>query len=904
MTDIRGVPPRAASWLLARLLPDDLREPFLGDLDESYRASIDGGWSRWRARFWYWRETIRAPLTLAAMHRERRAVPAAVALTPPSGDTLMSLLLADLRYALRRLRHAPAFTIVVVATLALGIGANSAIFSVVNTVLLKPLAYRAPDQLVTIFHHYTKIDLEASVSVPGFIAYRDRTHDFANVSVENVWTANLTGQGDPQRLVGSQVSAQFFPALGVAPMLGRVPRPEEDSIGRNHVVVLSYGLWRRSFGADSGIVGRQISLNGEAFDVIGVMPPSFVDPGGRTAEMWSPIALDPKLNVPSRFTNEFLFVVARLKPGVTFAQAQHDMTAFANQLKHEYPDNLPDQWTLDVKALSTLKTGNVRPMLLVLLGAVGFVLLIACANVANLMLARAASRQREVAIRTALGATRWALARQLLIESLVLSITGGALGLAIAYGAVHALVAINPGNVPRIGDLAIDGRVVGFTAGVAVLTGLLFGLVPALQLAGSRLHLVIKEGGRGGTADRAGQRVRWALVVGEVALALTLLVGGGLLLKSFAAIEGVSPGFDPNNVLTLSLSLPKTQYATPDAQSAFFARVMPAIAAVPGVRAVGGTSVMPFGGSWSTGTFNVEGYVPPKGNAPWGDIRIVTPGFFSALKIPLKEGRLIGPGDDAKAPLVAVVDEEFVKRFMKPGEDPIGRHIYFEDGPITPKTKLIAIVGVVGHTAHEGLTAEKRIQVYFSVPQVAAAFGGIYNLQVAVRTTADPRSYVGSVRRAVQSVDPTMPVSNVNTMDDLISSSLGDRKLAVVLLGVFSGLALLLASLGIYGVMSYTVAQRTREMGVRVALGAPRKRVLRLVLRQGMVMSMAGVAIGLAGALALTRLLNAQLYQVSPTDPPTFGAVATVLTIVAIVATLGPALRATRVDPVVALREE
>ncbi|MGH7690936.1 MAG: ABC transporter permease, partial [Gemmatimonadaceae bacterium] len=443
----------------------------------------------------------------------------------------MSLLLADLRYGLRRLRHAPAFTLVVVATLALGIGANSAIFSVVNTVLLKPLAYRAPERLVTIFHHYTKLDLEASVSVPGFIAYRDRTHDFANVSVENAWTANLTGQGDPQRIVGALASAQFFPALGVAPMLGRVPRPEEDAMGRNHVVVLSYGLWRRSFGADSGIVGRQISLNGEAYDVIGVMPPSFVDPGVRAAEMWSPIALDPKLNVPSRFTNEFLFVVARLKPGVTVAQAQRDMTAFANQLKKEYPNNLPEQWTLDLKPMSDLRTGNIKPMLLILLGAVGFVLLIACANVANLMLARAAARQREVAIRTALGATRWALARQLLVESLLLSITGGAFGLLLAYGAVRALVAINPANVPRIGELSIDGRVVAFTCGIAVLTGLLFGLVPAIRTAGSRLHLMLKEGGRGGTTDRGGQRLRRALVVGEVALALTLLVGGGLLLK-------------------------------------------------------------------------------------------------------------------------------------------------------------------------------------------------------------------------------------------------------------------------------------------------------------------------------------------------------------------------------------
>jgi putative ABC transport system permease protein len=904
VTDIRGVPPRAASWLLARLLPDELRDPLLGDLDECYRASLADGASRWRARFWYWRETLRAPLTLAHLQRQRRSIPAAVHHHRPSGDSLMSLFIADLRYAFRRLRNAPAFTLVVVATLALGIGANSAIFSVVNTVLLKPLAYRAPDRLVTIFHHYTKLDLEASVSVPGFIAYRDRTHDFAELAVESSWQVNLTGQGDPQRLTGQKASAQFFPALGVTPFLGRTPRAEEDSVGQSHVVVLGYGLWRRTFGGDLRIVGRQISLNGEAYDVIGVMPPSFVDPWNRGAEIWTPIALDPKLNVSDRFTNEFLNLTALLKPGVTVEQAKRDMTAFAEQLKKEYPDNLPPQWTLDLKPMAELRTGNIRPMLMVLLGAVGFVLLIACANVANLMLARAAARQREVAIRTALGATRWALARQLLVESLLLSLTGGALGLAVAYGAVRALVAINPGNVPRVGELAIDGRVIAFTAGVAVLTGLLFGLLPAIQTAGSRLHLMLKEGGRGGTTDRGGQRLRWALVVGEVALALTLLVGGGLLLKSFAQIEGVDPGFDPHNVLTLSLSLPRTQYATPLAQTTFFSRAMDAIGAVPGVRAAGATSVMPFGGSWSTGSFNVEGYTPEKGNGPWGDIRVVSPGFFSALQIPLRKGRLLGAGDDAKAPSVAVVDEEFAKRFFKPGQDPVGRHLYFDDGPITPKTNLITIVGVVGHAAHEGLTAEKRVQVYFSVPQAAAAFGGVNSLQVAVRTAADPLASVGAVRRAVQSVDRSMPIADINTMDDLVASSLGDRRLAVVLLGVFSGLALLLASIGIYGVMSYTVAQRTREMGVRVALGAPRERVLRLVMRQGMVMSMAGVAIGLAGALALTRLLSSQLYQVSPTDPPTFGTVATVLTIVALVATMGPALRATRVDPVVALREE
>jgi putative ABC transport system permease protein len=815
----------------------------------------------------------------------------------------MSLLLADLRYGLRRLRNSPGFTLVVVATLALGIGANSAIFSVVNTVLLKPLAYRAPERLITIYHYYPSLKLEASVSAPGFQAYRDRTHDFSDVAVETMWQVNLTGSGDPQRLNGMRASAQFFDALGVPPMLGRTPRPDEDAVGHSHVVVLSYGLWKRVFGGDAGIVGHAVSLNGESYDVIGVMPDAFQDPWNSRAEIWTPIALDPKLFVPANFTNEFMNLTALLKPGVTVDQAKRDMASFAEQLKQEYPNSFPPRWTLEVKSLSEVRTGNIRPALLVLLGAVGFVLLIACANVANLMLARAAARQREVAIRTALGATRWALIRQLLVESLLLAVSGGALGLLIAYGAVRALVAINPSNVPRLSELSIDGSVVLYTALISVATGVVFGLMPAIQTAGRRLHMVLKEGGRGGTTDRGGQILRRAFVVGEVALALTLLVGSGLLIKSFARIEGVDPGFNPRHVLTFAVALPKSQYPSDTSQAAFYARLMPELAAVPGITAVGGTSVIPFGGSWSTGSFNVEGYTPPpKGNSPWGDIRIVTPGFFSALEIPLKQGRTFTTGDDPHSPWVVVVDQEFVKRFYKAGQDAIGQRIYF--GPQKPDstTRYFTIVGVVGHAAHEGLSADPRIQVYFPITQLS--IGNVPFIVVAARTAGDPMSYVGSVRRAVQSVDRNMPISAIRTMDEMIASSLGDRKLSVVLLGMFSGLALVLASIGIYGVMAYTVAQRTREMGVRLALGAPRERVLQLVMRQGVVIALLGVAIGLAGALAVTRFLSSQLYDVTPTDPPTFTLVAAVLSLVAVAATLGPALRATRVDPVVALREE
>ncbi|HEY5220166.1 MAG TPA: ABC transporter permease [Gemmatimonadaceae bacterium] len=816
----------------------------------------------------------------------------------------MDALLFDLRYAIRRLRQARAFTLVVVLTLALGIGANSAIFSVVNTVLLRPLPYAAPDRLVTIYHYYPSLKLEASVSAPGFKDYRDRTHDFVDVAVQNPWQVNLTGVGEPERLRGQKVSAQFFSALGIAPLFGRVPRPDEDAIGHNHVVVLSYGLWKRLFGGDSSAVGKQASLNGETYDIVGVMPASFVDPWNRYAEIWTPLALDPKLFVPSNYTNEFLNLTALLKPGVTVAQAKRDMAAFAEQLKKENPTQFPPRWTLELKPMSEVRTGSIRPALLVLLGAVGFVLLIACANVANLMLSRAAARQKEVAIRTALGANRWVLVRQLLVESVVLSLTGGALGLLLAYAGVRALVAVNPSNIPRIAELSIDGRVVAFTAVVAVITGLLFGVVPAIQSSRGGLHAALKEGGRGGTTDRGGQFVRRALVVAEVALALALLVGGGLLLKSFARLEGVDPGFSSHNLLTFNLALPKTQYPNDTVQAAFFAAVLPRIAAVPGVKAAGATSVMPFGGNWSTGSFNVEGYTPPpKGSGPWGDIRIVTPSFFSTLQIPLIKGRYFGPQDDAQSPTEAVVDEEFVHKFYTASQDPIGRRLYFGPNPPNSKTQYITIVGVVGHAMHEGLDADPRVQVYFPEAQVFR-IGSVPSLDIAVRTSGDPRNFVSAVRNAIHDVDRNLPMSSVSTMDDLINASLGERRLSAVLLGVFSAIALMLASIGIYGVMSYTVAQRTREMGVRVALGAPRGRVLRLILGQGMTLALLGVGLGLVGAFGLTRFIAAQLYQVRPTDPITFATVAAILSVVALAAMLGPAMRATRVDPIVALREE
>ena len=813
----------------------------------------------------------------------------------------MDTILFDLRYAARRLRHSPAFTLVVVLTLALGIGANSAIFSVINTVLLRQLPYKDPGKLVTIYHYYPTVKMEAPVSAPGFKDYRDRTHDFEGVAVENQWNVNLTGAGEPERLAGSKVSALFFGTLGVPPLHGRTFRPEEDAEGHEHEAVLSYGLWQRDFGGDPNIVGKQASFNGESYDIVGVMPATFVDPWSKLVEVWAPLALKPSIFVPSNYTNEFMPLTARLKAGVSVEQAVRDMSAFAQQLKKEHPDKFAQEWTLEVKTLDDVNTGPIKPALLVLLGAVGFVLLIACANVANLMLARAAARHKEVAIRTALGADRWSLVKQLHTESVMLSVIGGAVGLLLAYASIRGLVAMNPGNIPGMADLTIDLRVIVFTLVISLATGVLFGLVPALPTSRENLHVTLKEGGRSGTADRSGQMMRRVLVVSEVALALTLLTGGGLLVKSFAKLQGLDPGFKPAGVLTFGLALPAARYPNDTAQKNFYMAVLPRIAQVPGVKNAGATDVMPFGGGWSTSSVNIEGYVvPPKTNSPWGDVRIVAGDFFGTLQIAVLRGRGFTESDAPSSPRVAVVDEEFVKRFYKPGEEPLGKRIYFDD-KITDSTKFITIVGVVAHTKHEGLDAAPRVQVYFAESQ--APFN-VSSMQVAVRTSGDPRTYVSAIRTAIHEIDRDMPMSKVNTLDVLVDNSMGQRRLSTVLLGVFAGLALLLASIGIYGVMSYTVAQRTRELGVRVALGASRQSVLGLVMRQGVTITLIGVAIGLGGAFGLTRLIATQLYSVSATDPSTFAMVTAALLIVAVAASLVPALRATRIDPLTALREE
>ena len=814
----------------------------------------------------------------------------------------MDSLLQDLRYSLRRLAKSPAFTLVVVLTLALGIGANTAIFSVVNAVLLRPLAYREPDRLVTIEHSYPSLgDLKAPVSAPGFRDYQARLHSFQSMAIETNWAANLTGVGEPARIQGARVTGRFFATLGIPALIGRGLLPGEDSAGHEHVVVLSYGLWQRLFGGQRNVVGQSLSLNGEPYEVVGVMPEGFRDVNNRAVEIWRPIVFKPEELVDGDRTREYLNLVARLKPGVPLEQAVAEVQTLAHQLKAQYPDAYSPDWTLLTSPLGQRAVGPVRPALLVLLGAVGFVLLIACANVANLLLARAAARSKEIAVRTALGASRERLVRQLLTESLLLALAGGVLGLGLAFWGVRSVAALNPGNLPRADEIGVDAPVMLFTLAVSVLTGLLFGLAPAVQTSAVDLHGALKEGGRGSAGDRGGQSLRRMLVVAEVALALTLLTGAGLLVKSFARLQGVNPGFDPDHLLTVNLALPPARYPSDTQQVAFSDQVLPALASVPGVRAAATTSVIPFGGNWSTASFEVEGYQPPKGQPnPWGDLRIVSPGFFETLRIPLRAGRVLSDQDRAGSRLVAVVDDELARRYW-PNADPIGQRITY--GPPagvtdTSAREWIEVVGVVGHTKHEGLDAENRVQVYLPYAQQATPF-----LTVVLRTAGDPSRYAGAARRAVQSIDPDLPLANARTMDELIAQSVGQRRLSMLLLSVFSGIALVLASIGIYGLMSYSVAQ-SRELGVRIALGAARSDVLRLVLRQGMVLALVGIALGVGAAFALTRVIASQLYGVTATDPATFALVAILLAITALAANLIPALRATRVDPAVVLRDE
>jgi putative ABC transport system permease protein len=805
---------------------------------------------------------------------------------------MLTTLLQDLRHGGRLLMKSPGFTAVAVTALAIGIGANTAIFSVVNTLLIQRLPYADPDRLVVVWEHNLPRDRKNNVVSPAnYLHWREMNTAFAEMSaVSMTFRAAYTGDGEPEEVPQQLVNATLFPMLGVNAALGRVFTPAEDQPQANRVVLISDRLWTRRFGRNPDVLNRGIRLGGDLYTVVGVMPAGFsiLD---KDVDIWTPAGFSAQARTPR---GRWLMVVARLKDGITYSRAQDDMTRVATQLSQMFP-NFDTGWTARVVPLKEQITGDVRPALLVLLGAVGFVLLIACANVANLLLARATTRQRELAVRAALGANRGRLIRQLLAESLLLSVIGGVAGLALAWwglGLVRTVVASTV-PVPRLESVGVSGWVLAFGCALALLSGLLFGVVPALTAAGATLTDALKEGGRTGTAAR-GARTRQAFVVIEMALALVLLVGAGLLIRSFVTLMRVDPGFDPDAV-TMKVTLPSADYRGDGQIIEFFDRLFERVDALPGVQAAGGVSFLPLNGLGAATSFSVEGREKPRaGEEPVSEVKVVTHDYFKAMGIPLLRGRLFDGRDTAPNTRRIIVSESLVKNSL--GDvDPIGKRIVLgwnNEGPDE-------IIGVVGDVRSTSLETEPRGASYLPPARFAYPF-----MSVAVRTGGNGTSIVPAFIDAVHEIDPNVPVSDIRPMAEVISVSIAERRLTTIMLMMFASMALVLAAVGIYGVISYSVTQRTQEIGIRMALGARRGDVLRMVVGQAMVLTVAGIAVGAAGAFALTRLMTKLLFNVTPGDPLTFAAVAALLGGVAALASYVPGRRATRVDPVVALRAE
>jgi putative ABC transport system permease protein len=807
-------------------------------------------------------------------------------------------LIRDLRYGARTLMKSPGFAFVAVLTLALGIGANTAIFSVVNGVLLRALPYYEPERLVMVWADrpilQARIGLpDFPVTVADFVDWRDQNQVFEQMAALETRRMNLTGGGEPESVVGLRASASLFPLLGAGFAVGRAFLPEEDRADADRVVVISHELWRQRYGADSKLIGQKITLDNEAYTVIGVTAPDFQFPrrgevpylGGATkVDLYLPIAFTPKLM--NNRMGDFLMVIARLKPGVSLGQAGADMSGIARRLTEQYPQTNTDKGAR-LAPLHQQMVGKARTALLVLLGAVGFVLLIACANVANLLLARAAGRQKEMAIRAALGAGRCRVVRQLLTESLLLAFSGGAAGLLLARWGVKLLLAMAPENLPRTYDIKLDTRVAGFTLLVSLLTGIVFGLLPALQTSKINLVVTLKEGGRdsGGLLRR---RLRGFLVVSEVAMAFVLLIGAGLLIRSFARLTEVDPGLDPRRVLTMDIMLPPAKYNFSQA-AAFFQQTLERVWALPGVEAAAAVSPLPLSGLHASSGFSIEGKPTPTPLRLSAGVRIISPDFFKTFRVPLVNGRLLAESDGADAPPVVVVNESLARIYFA-NEDPLGKSIIYNG-------VARVIVGIVGDVKHSALDEEAKPEIYFPMAQSTRR-----NMSLAVRVSGDPMQIVAAVRRQVWDVDKDIPIYSIETMERLMAKSVAPRRFNLLLLGVFALVGLALACVGLYGVMAYSVAQRTQEIGIRIALGSQARDVLRLVIGQGMKLALVGVGIGLAASFGLMRLMSKLLFGIRPTDPLTFAAIVVLLLLVALLACWLPARRAMKVDPMVALR--
>jgi putative ABC transport system permease protein len=796
----------------------------------------------------------------------------------------------DLRYGARILLKKPGFTLIAVITLALGIGANTAIFSVVNGVLLRPLPYKEPDRLMLI--RETKLPQFSgfAVSAANFLDWKAQNTVFERLVAIRPNAFNLTGTGDPERLRGMRVADGFCAILGARPQIGRDFLPEEHRAGRDNVVILSHGFWQRRFGGDPKILNQTISLDGRPHTVVGVMPSAFHF-WNRDNDLWAPMAFTPQ-QIRSRNEHALDRVIGSLKPGVTVDQARAEMDAIAARLAAQYPANAG--WGVMLMPLLDYTVRGIKPALLVLLVAVAFVLLIACVNVANLLLARAAERRKEIGVRVALGAGRARIVRQLLTESALLSLLGGAAGLALAKWGVDLLLKLAPEDLPRMGDVSLDGRALAFTAALALLTGVIFGLVPALQSSRPNLNETLKDAGRVSTEGGRRQLGRSALVVLEVASALALLVGAGLMIKSFWRLQNIDPGFDPKNALTVSVRLPRGKYPEDNQRIAFFQQLIEKAGTLPGVQAAGATSLLPLTVDYVT-SFRIQGRPPLQpGEGRSVNFYSVSADYFKAMDIQSLRGRLFTEGDTKDSPRVAIINEWMAKKIF-PDEDPIGKRITFE----REDKDWFEIVGIVGDVTHYDIDQGPSLQVY--EPYTQQTFPA---MTLVVRAEGDPANLTAAIRSEVLKLDKEQPVSDVRTLDQIYSASIAQRRFSALLIGVFAALALALAAVGVYGVLSYAVAQRRHEIGIRMALGATRRDVLRLVIGRGMRLTLIGVAVGLGAAFALTRLMSTLLFEVSPTDPLTFSSIALLLSVVALLACWIPARRATKVDPLIALRCE
>jgi predicted permease len=861
-------------------------------LEDQYEQSLNRGASEEEARQSVLQELNESDLLAPALKRIERNVPQNPVVLGTEGRTnMIGDLWQDLRYGLRMLMRNPGFTIVAVLALALGIGANSAIFSVVNTVLLRPLPYNNPDALVMVWDDQTHLGFPKDTPSPAnFLDWREQNTVFAGMAAMTERSFNLTGAGEPERFDGQRVSANLFSLLGVEPQLGRAFTADEDKPG-SRVVILSHRMWQRRFGGDATIVGRALNLNGEAYTVVGVMPRTFQFPTQRD-DLWVPIAFSA--DEASQRGSHYLSVIARLKPGVTLLRARAEMSMIAARLEKQYPEQNMRVGSV-VLPLHEEVVGNIRPALLVLLGAVGFVLLIACANVANLLLARAAARQKEISLRLALGASRTRLIRQFLTESLLLAGGGGVVGLLLSLAGLRILKGFIPDTISQVQAINIDAKVLSFTLLVSLATGLIFGLAPATHASNFNLNETLKEGGRDSGASVRGNRIRALLVMGEVAVSFVLLIGAGLLINSFLHLRTLDPGFRTDHLLTAKMELSELKYPDKERRLPFYNELLRRVSALPGVESAAVAGNLPFTYNGDSMAIAIEGHadLPPDQRL---DVvyRAVGAGYFNTMGIKIVQGRDFNEQDKSDSVQAVVISEKTARHYW-PGESAIGKRL--KPGLTTSEGPWREVIGIVKDTRQNDFVAPPKMQMYFVHSQINYSAPNA----LVVRTSIDPLSLATSVRNAVWSIDKDQPVSNIRSMDEIVSAAVARQRFSTLLLGVFAGLALVLAAVGIYGVMSYSVAQRTREIGIRMALGAQRSDVLKLTITNSLKLVGTGLIIGLAAAFALTRVMASLLFGVSATDPITFATISLILMSVALLASYIPALRATKVDPMVAL---